>query len=352
VQKPNSDQDGMAADTGTGEFEAIAQFRRRFEAAARARFPAGPLPPRGQTWIGDDAAVITPEGTDPLVLATDLVVAGVHVDLDLSSLGDVGYKALMVTLSDLAAMGARADYALVSVAAPRGTDLDALGQGLALAAADTACVVVGGDLSESRVLVVSTAAMGTLRPDPGPGPAGPAGPLLRSGAAPGDHLFVTGPLGGSAAGLRQLRTARAAARSSPLTPPASSDLVDPGLARAHRRPQARLDEGETARRHRASAAIDVSDGLLADAGHLARASGVGLELTGIPAAPGATAAEALQGGEEYELVIATPDPDLLTAAFHAAGLRAPIPIGRCTDHPEEYTVDGRPVSAGGWQHHF
>lgn len=347
VDKPNSSRDpsgpGGGPDDGIGEFEAIARFRRRFEAAARVRFPKGPWPPGGDTWIGDDAAVVAPDGPAPLVLATDLVVGGVHVDLALSSWADVGYKALMVTLSDLAAMGARADYALVSVAVPRGADLDALGEGLALASADTACVVVGGDLSESPVLVVSTAAIGALWPDSEPGgPSGPpgrAGPLLRSGAGPGDHLFVTGPMGGSAAGLRLLRAG-------------GGDPADAHLIRAHRRPRARLDEGQTARHHGATAAIDVSDGLLADVGHLARASGVGLELGGIPGAEGATPEEALHGGEEYELVIATPDPGRLVAAFGSARLREPIPIGRCTDRPGECTVDGRPASSRGWLHRF
>ena len=344
MQRPNPDEDPAIPPTGTGEFEAIDRLRVRFEAAARVRFPEGEIPPPGDTWIGDDAAVVTPGGSVALVMATDLVVAGVHVDLGLCSLDDVGYKALMVTVSDLAAMGARPDYALVSVAAPRGTDLEALGEGLAEAAAETACVVVGGDLSEGSVLVVSTAVTGTFRP--GPSPVAPAGPLLRSGARPGDHLFVTGPLGGSAAGLRLLRR-----------PP--GDRMDAGgptvveyLARAHRRPRARLDEGEVARLQGASAAIDVSDGLVADVGHLGRASGVGLRLSEIPAVEGATVEEALHGGEEYELVIATPDPGRLVAAFESAGLRTPIPIGRCTDRPDESTVNGEPTPPGGWLHRF
>jgi len=91
-------------------------------------------------WSGE------PEG-DLGLLATDLVVAGVHVDLDLSGLDDLGYKALMVAVSDLAAMGGRPDHGLVSIAAPPETDLDLVAEGLAVAAAQAACVVVGGDLS-------------------------------------------------------------------------------------------------------------------------------------------------------------------------------------------------------------
>ncbi len=344
MQRPNSDRDPVAENPGVGEFAAIDRLRVRFETAARSRFPDGELPPHGDIWIGDDAAVVAFGSSTELVMATDLVVDGVHVDTDLCSLADVGYKSLMVTVSDLAAMGARPHYALVSVVVPQGTDLDALGAGLAEAAVETACVVVGGDLSEGPVLVVSTAVTGILRP--GPGPAVPPGPLLRSGASPGDHLFVTGPLGGSAAGLRLLRRPPPD-RSEPLGREVAERLV-----RAYRRPRARLEEGEVARLHGASAALDVSDGLVADAGHLARASGVGLQLESVPALEGATGEEALGGGEEYELVIATPDPVRLVAAFEAAGLRPPVPLGRCTDRPGVVTVDGVPAPSRGWQHRF
>jgi thiamine-monophosphate kinase len=270
-------------------------------------------------------------------MATDLVVEGVHVDLDLSDYDDVGYKALMVTLSDLAAMGARSEYALVSVAAPPGTDLDRLGVGVAEAAVRTACVVVGGDLSESALLVVSVAAFGTLGDGTGP----ETGPLLRSGARPGDRLYVTGPLGGSAAGLRILR------REEMAHPGPAADLV-----RRHRRPVARLGEGELARLSGATAAIDVSDGLLADLGHLAQASGVGMALAAVPVMEGATLEEALHGGEDYELVMAASDPDRLETAFRAAGYDPPLPIGVCTGQVGTTTLDGAPWPAGGWRHRF
>jgi thiamine-monophosphate kinase len=240
----------------------------------------------------------------------------------------------MVTVSDLAAMGAWPDYALVSIAGPPGTDFDQLGEGLAAAAGETECVVVGGDLSQSPALVLSTAAFGSLRGTSG------AGPLLRAGARPGDQLLVTGPLGGSAAGLRVLRGAQGAERAAP------------GLASAYRRPVARLLEGEVARQSGATAAIDVSDGLVADSGHLARSSGVGIALDRVPVIGGATRDEALYGGEDYELVLASGDPDRLVGAFAAAGLRPPIPIGVCTPHVGEATLAGRPLPEGGWRHRF
>jgi thiamine-monophosphate kinase len=334
VKSPNS---GEQRDHGAGptdEFAAIERLRVRFEAAARTRLPHGTLPPLGDTWIGDDAAVLT-LGRDQGVWATDLVVDGIHVDLDLCTLVDVGFKAVMVTVSDLAAMGAWPYFALVSIAAPPGSDIDLLGQGLAVAAEQAECVVVGGDLSEAPTLVVSVSALGALRTDTA------RGALLRSGARPGDHLFVTGPLGGSAAGLRRLRRGGA-----------ENDASDADLFRAYRRPVARLREGEVARLSGATAAIDISDGLVADVRQLARSSGVGVALDGVPVAEGATEAEALGGGEEYELLVATPQPDRLAEAYRSAGLRAPVGIGSCTGREGEYTRAGAPLPSGGWRHRF
>ena len=316
------------------EFAVIERLRVLFEAVAGDGAAGRAVPPSGDTWIGDDAAAVTFDASRRALLCTDLVVEGVHVDLRLTSLEDVGFKALMVTISDLAAMGGRAEYALLSVGAPPGTDLDHLGIGVAEAAGRTGCRVVGGDLSESPVLVVSTAAFGSLR-----GPSD-AVPLLRSGATVGDLLFVTGPLGGSAAGLRLLRA------GGPL------DDASPALLAAHRRPVARLEEGETARLSGATAAIDISDGLVPDARHLADASGVGVDLDAVPVVEGASRDEALHGGEDYELLLATRDPVRLIDAFGAAGLRPPLPIGRCTDRPGKHTLDGQPLPPGGWQHRF
>jgi thiamine-monophosphate kinase len=198
-------------------------------------------------------------------------------------------------------------------------------------------VVVGGDLSEAPVLMVSTAVMGTLRTNPD------QGPLLRSGAGAGDRLFVTGPLGASAAGLRLLRSGER---------PAGSDPATAGLLRAHLRPVARLVEGETARLAGASAAIDISDGVASDVRHLGASSGVGIDLDALPMAPGATEEEALGGGEDYELLVATPDPEALIGAYRGAGLRAPVAVGWCTDQPESYEWAGAPLSHAGWRHRF
>ncbi len=355
VDPKSGDTAARAPTTGSNEFQVISALRARFESAA------GGGAPDGQVWIGDDAAVVGDSAGRPLLLATDLVVAGVHVDLEWCSLADLGFKAVMVAVSDIAAMGGRPIHLLVSVAAPPGTDFDLLGSGVADAASAAGCVVVGGDLSTASQVVVSVAVTGTLdaghddQPQPTAGhddrPQPTAGHddrleqhgvLLRSGARVGDRLFVTGPLGTSAAGLRLLQ--------------AGGPLADRGanaeLVHSHRRPVARVAEGEVARLAGATAAIDISDGLAADVRHLAEASSVGIALDSVPVAEGATEDEALGGGEEYELILATGDPNGLITAFEASGLRPPIAIGVCTADPEERTLGGKSLATAGWQHHF
>jgi len=314
-----------------GEFAAIERLRRRLP---------GPL--AGEVWIGDDAAVLGPR-QGRLLLTTDLAVAGVHADLELIGLDDLGWRALAAAVSDVAAMGGRPDGAVVAVAGPPETDLDLLYEGIAASSEAHRCPVVGGDLSNSRGLVLAVAVMGHVEGGPEP--------VLRSGARPGDHLLVTGPLGAAAAGLRVLRAAAgqgpgSGRRGSTATGTAEDELVE----MAHRRPRARLAEGEAARSAGATAMVDVSDGLLADLGHLADASGVGFRLDRVPVAPGATTEEALGGGEDYELVMATSDPRSLEAAFAAAGLRTPVPLGVCGADPSERTLAGEPTTALGWEH--
>jgi thiamine-monophosphate kinase len=288
--------------------------RHRGERAAieriRSRLPG---PPDGETWIGDDAAVVAPP-PESLLLATDLVVAGVHVDLELVGIDDMGWKAIAANVSDLAAMAGRPRQALVAVAGPAATDLDGLFDGLAEAARHYRCPVVGGDLANADLLVVSVAVTGTSEGRPA---------VRRDGARPGDALFVTGPLGASAAGLELLRSGRG--RDAP-------------------------EEGQAARAGGATAMIDVSDGLALDLDRVAAASGVGLAITEVPVADGATAEQALGGGEDYELAFSAPDADVVAAAFQAARLRSPVRIGSCTADPEERRLDGRRLEAAGWQH--
>jgi thiamine-monophosphate kinase len=292
-------------------------------------------PPAGETWIGDDAAVVG-WTRGPLVLAVDAVVAGVHADLGLVGLSDLGWKAVAAAVSDIGAMGARPRHALVTMCVPPAVDLADLNDGVADAAREWGCAVVGGDLCASGQIMVSVAVTGTLE-----GEGGRA--VTRSGASPGDLLLVTGPLGASAAGLRLLRDRRAGGARG------SEGVVD-ALVEAHRRPRARVAEGELARFAGASAMIDVSDGFGLDLHRLARASGVGVDVRDLPVAVGATASEALGGGEDYELIIATADAGRLCDLFDRAGLRRPVLIGECTGDAGERHLRGRPMPPSGWRH--
>jgi thiamine-monophosphate kinase len=267
----------------TNEFALIGRLRERFAD------------------IGDDAAIVeAPDG--PLLLAADTVVAGVHTPPDLP-LEDVGWKAVVVNVSDIAAMGGRPLHLLVTVAAPPGTDLDRLFDGVAEASKAYLCPVVGGDLTAADSLVVTVAVSGTVD----------GTPVRRSGASPGEAIYVTGPLGAAAAS---------------------------GWTR---RPLARVAEGVDARGAGATAMIDVSDGLVADLGHVADESGVGFALDEIPVAPGATLDQALTGGEDYELVFTAP----------VARLPVGFRIGVCTADPSERTLAGQALPVGGgWEHRF
>lgn len=302
----------------SGEFEAIERLSRRLR-------PPVDTP----VWIGDDAAAVVP-GRGLLLLAADAVVDGVHADLALIGLDDLGWKALAANVSDVAAMGGVAGHALVTVAGPPEVDLDRLYQGISEAADTYACPVVGGDLVSAPRLVVTVAVTGWVD-DP---------PVRRAGARPGDRVWVTGPLGASAAGLRLLR-AGAPRRGDP-------DPETAACIEAHARPQVAVAEGPAARRAGATAMIDVSDGFGADLGHLADASGIGFELAGVPVAPGASLGEALGGGEDYRLVFTAPPEAPVAAAF--AGLFPPVEIGECVADPGRRVLGDRPLDPLGWQH--
>lgn len=312
----------------TGEFALISAIKEKL----------GDPPGGGVLWIGDDAAAVQVPAGAVLLLAADTVVGGVHADLDLIGLDDFGWKAVAASVSDVAAMGGRPGHSLVTVAGPPDLDIPRLYEGIAAAAAEFSCPVVGGDLTNSSAIVVTVAVTGYVD----------GAPVTRSGARPGDGIWVTGPLGRSAAGLRLLR-AEARAGAGPSTPPAGSDR-DPRLEamRAHARPVPRLAAGLAARGAGASAMIDVSDGLSADIGHLADASGVGLRLEHVPVHPAATLDEALGGGEDFELIFCAADPPAVEEAFR--GLDTPILIGRCIADPAERSLAGGPLPAVGWEH--
>jgi thiamine-monophosphate kinase len=192
---------------------------------------------------------------------------------------------------------------------------------------------VGGDLTNAGDLVVTVAVTGWCA----------GAPVLRSGARPGDVIWVSRPVGAAAAGLRRYR-ARAAGDAE--------EGDDPVLLRAHARPTAELAAGQAARRGGARAMIDVSDGLAADLRHVAIASGVGMRLDHIPVAAGATREEALGGGEDFALVFCAPEGALIGEAF--AELAEPVRVGACTADTGRLTAEGRLLrpGEGGWEHQW
>jgi thiamine-monophosphate kinase len=267
-----------------------------------------------------------------LLLAADAVVAGIDADLSLTTLSDFGWKAMAVNLSDIAAMGGRPAHALVSVVGLGPDELEELYEGIVEAATEFGCAVVGGDLSAGSEVVVSVAVTGWAD--------GKA--VLRSGASPGDRIWVTAPLGAAAAGLRLLRKAGPG--------PHVWAAADQTLVSAHARPRPAVAEGVAARLAGATAMIDVSDGLAADLDQLASRSGVGFELASVPVADGAEIEEALAGGDDYVLVFTTPGSADVVRAFLAAGVAAPYLIGECVADPRLRRVAGKTLRVVGWEH--
>lgn len=312
-----TNRDGSA--TGPGELEALELIRTLLAEA-----------PSGQVWSGDDAAVV-PCASGRLLLTVDTVVEGIHADLGLVGIDDFGWRSVTTAASDIAAMGGEADQVLVSVAGPSATDLRSLYRGIAEAAGSIKAAVVGGELSAAPVIVVTVTVVGRV--------PGDLEPVLRSGAQPGDHVFVSGPLGGAAAGLRFLQSA-GAGDPEPAT----------GIVERHRRPVARLAEGSAARSAGARAMIDLSDGFAADLRKLAGSSGVGIDLASVPVADGANDEDALCGGDDYELLFCAPDPEVVLSRFADAGLQAPVAVGRCTAQAGEVRLKGVELRRCGYEH--
>ncbi len=279
-----------------------------------------PGPPPGQTWVGDDAAVLA----DGRLVASDLLVDGVHFRSAWASPADVGFKALAVNLSDLAAMGGIPESAVAAVALPpdRPGLADELLDGLVACAERFGCPLVGGDTSSGPHLFVAVTVTGHAER-----------PVLRSRARPGQTVFVTGPLGGAASVLARLE--------------AGEEVDDP---QPLHRPVPRLAEGQVAAGAGATAMLDLSDGLAVDLPRIAEASKVGIRVKGdaVPVAEGATRVEALGGGDDYELCFVATDRDRVRAAFAAKGLREPVAIGSTTASGE-VLLDGQPLT-GGWEH--
>lgn len=261
--------------------------------------------------VGDDCAVLTPPPGERLVATVDMLVEGVHFHRSALDGEGLGRRALAVNLSDIASMGARPLWALVSLGLPAWVDdgfLAALYRGIGDLATRYGLAVVGGNLTRlPERLAIDITVVGAA-----------ARPVARGGARPGDALYVTGCLGAAAAELAGGR---------------------------HREPEPRLSEGRAlAASGGVRAMIDISDGLVQDLGHVCAASGVGAALAAgsIPVAAGATLEQALYGGEDYELLL---------AAEPAARLPLPLyRIGELRPAGEGLTLDGRPLPVRGWDH--
>lgn len=281
-----------------GEFGVIAALQSRLRTA-----PAVDLP------SGDDAAVLR-LGSDRLVVSTDMLVQDRHFRLEWSTAEDIGHKAAAQNFADLAAMGARPVALTAAIAMPPETPAEwVLGvvDGMVAEAADLGSAVVGGDVTRGSVITICVTALGV-----------PAGSRLvrRDGARPGDVVAVCGRLGWAAAGLAVLGRGFRSPRV----------VVD-----AHRRPQPPYSAGALAAASGATAMIDVSDGLLADLGHIATASGVQIVLDtdalpiDDPIRETASAFNAdplgwvIAGGEDHALAATFPAGTVLPAGFVAIG---------------------------------
>lgn len=301
--------------------------------------------------IGDDASVLSLAGANgsgggraggnAAIVTTDALIEAVHFRHEWTPPRDLGAKALAVNLSDLAAMAARPVAAFLSLGAPPETalaDLEEFFEGFLEEGTRHGCPLAGGDLVRAPVWMIAVTAIGR--------PAVPGRVATRAAALPGWNLYVTGAPGESAAGLEELRRADARA-------PGSARTTTSRCIERHRRPTPRLAEAAAlAAAFEELAMLDVSDGIFNDAGQMARASGtcVEIEFETLPVSEALRAASddprslALFGGEDYELLFATPHgPEAVAAALAATASTSIHRIGRVVPssdvHPGAVVID-------------
>ena len=311
--------------------------RALLAAIARVLSGAGPDVVVG---VGDDAAVVAP-GSGELVLTTDALVEGSHFSRSTASARDIGYKAVAVNVSDIAAMGASPRYALCALTLSDAVEaawvMELFG-GMREACDEHALSLVGGNVARGSEVTVAVAVTGEVAP-------GRA--ITRAGARAGDRLVVTGTLGGAAAGLR-LSTGR--------TPPTDEERA---AIMRHVRPTARVGEAGVLARFGATAMIDVSDGLALDLSRLCASSGVGAQvwLAAVPIGPAASLDEAIGGGEDYELLATLPDEAAVAAARGELAESFGVPLIEIGSIREQLgmvavdaTGDEAPLAPAGWDH--
>lgn len=297
--------------------------------------------------IGDDCALLRPRAGEELAVTTDLSIEGRHFRLGWHPPESVGHRTLARGLSDLAAMGARPVAAFLSLGLPRELTVTSSSgkawverflDGLLALAALHGVPLAGGDLAESPVAIADIVLTGAV-------PKGKA--LLRSGAHPGDRIYVTGSLGGAAAELAALGVA----------PDLFAAKTAATAASPHLYPQPRLAQGLWLRkRGLASAAMDLSDGLSTDLAHLCQASGVAAEVEGaaLPLGPAASLQQALHGGEDYELLFTAPPSARIPRSIAGVAITA---IGWIRDKESGdpdvilHAASGpQPLLPQGWEH--
>ncbi len=244
--------------------------------------------------IGDDCAIFRPKAGEDLVFTTDFLIEDVHFRRETHKAADVGHKALARGLSDIAAMGAVPRFCLLSLALPEWADnrwIEGFYKGLLGLAAAHGTTLAGGDLARAGKLVCDIVVCGSVARNKA---------LRRDGAKPGNALFVSGHLGGSALGLATGR----------------------GKGwKKHLRPEPRVALGQALRGWGATACMDLSDGLSLDLHRLCVASNVSASLDGeLPLFPGATPEQAIHGGEDYELLFAVRDEAAVPATFEGLPL--------------------------------
>lgn len=333
--------------TPPAELALIEQIRQAFPTPRRATLALG---------IGDDCAILRPPPAHDLLVTTDFTLESRHFRRDTHPAHAVGYRCLARGLSDLAAMGATPLAAFLSLALPHDLPQTPSGRrwiahflsGLATLATATDTPLAGGDTAQSPTDTILADIVLT-----GSAPTGTA--LRRSGARPGDHLYVTGSLGGAAA---ELRTVLAAANPSAKTPNHVEELDHP-----HLYPHPRLHQGQTLRRRAlATACIDLSDGLSTDLAHLCTASRVRAEIDAatLPVHPLATHQPdaftlAVHGGEDYELLFtAHPETRIPSKIAGIPLTRIGTILKRNSRQPQITLLQPNgtrePLKPGGWQH--